>query len=76
MLHKKVGQLSGGQRQLLALAAQPPGGLVHLLDEPFSGLDAGAIRVAVAGLLTASDACILIAMPLKRATIGNATGHF
>lgn len=75
LFNKKVAQLSGGQRQLLALVSQPPGGQVHLLDEPFAGLDSRAVSHVVDNLLRASDGCVLIAMPLKRFAASNAARH-
>ncbi len=61
---RKAGELSGGQKQFLALSAIEPQGQVYLFDEPFSGLDAPTIRRAIIDHLKPLAVCSLIAMPL------------
>jgi branched-chain amino acid transport system ATP-binding protein len=65
LLSRKLGELSGGQLQRVALASAlgTRGALLFLLDEPFSMLDQTAIDNLLARLKLSDTQCALIAIP-------------
>ena len=63
ILMRPIGHLSGGQRQRLALDGFPAGGLAHLYDEPFAGLDEQSVRWAAENIRGQIGRCALVALP-------------
>jgi energy-coupling factor transporter ATP-binding protein EcfA2 len=63
--HQLVSSLSGGERQLLALATArtAPSALVTVFDEPFASLDAKAIAGVLPFLMPDSQSSVLILLP-------------
>lgn len=65
--HQKIRTLSGGERQRLALslALESPGARLLLLDEPFNGLDAKAVRFWLKRLESAAaeNKAVLLCLP-------------
>jgi len=66
---KRVGNLSGGQKQLLALISTitSRAATMRLFDEPLSMLDQPGIEQALGILAPRDDTSVLIAMPSPRA---------
>jgi ABC-type branched-subunit amino acid transport system ATPase component len=65
-LERSIGQLSGGERQILSLENLFVPEVMNLLDEPFLGLDAGAAKQAGEQLSHSVDSLkgtLLIAIP-------------
>jgi ABC-type Fe3+/spermidine/putrescine transport system ATPase subunit len=62
---RRSSELSGGQKQRLALLAEPKQVPIQLrlFDEPFSNLDASAIREAARNILSQPTGAVLVAFP-------------